>query len=66
MQTAAEALPKFSPKSVGRIAIEAAAGEHWPGCGSPDGERGLLSMLMGIKAAIRGTRCDPIVAMRRR
>lgn len=57
VQTAAEALPTFSPKSVGRIAVEAAGGVHWPGCGGPAAERGLLSMLMGLKAAVRGTRC---------
>lgn len=61
VQTAADALPTFSPKSVGRIAVEGAGGVHWPDCGGPSGERGLLSMLMGLKAAVRGTRCASVL-----
>eukprot|EP00892_Ulva_mutabilis_P000127 jgi/Ulvmu1/10114/UM006_0065.1 len=63
VQTAAEALPTFSPKSVGRIAIESAGGEHWPGCGSKDGAQWLLSMLMAVKAAVRDSRCVAMVSV---
>jgi hypothetical protein len=56
LPTAAEAVPTFSPKSVGRIALESLGSIYWPEFGSETAESSIMKLLLALKAAIQGSR----------
>lgn len=54
--TAAEAVPTFSPKSVGRIALESVGSIHWPEYSTDVAEKSIMKLLLSVKAALQGSR----------
>lgn len=57
LPTAAEALPTFSPRSVGRVAIESVGSIYWPDFSSQAAEKSIMKLLLALKAALQGSRC---------